>query len=108
MIKVNIKTTSIKELKQKSVLLSTLCYSSNTKDVAVEFVNTHGNTQEIISRPVSLISEATETVKFTTEKLAINSLSNPVVYDELKVTPGVRYNLIIEIDARCIDRKSVV
>lgn len=93
-----------------SFLNNALSYSSDTKSVAVDFGDISGNTHEVISQPTSLISEATEAAKFTIEMLTINGVSNPLIYDELKIIPGVKYNLIIEIDARCIadtDRRTL-
>lgn len=81
---------------------NTLTYSSNTTEAAVDFGNITGNSSEVISGPVSLISETTESAEFKIENLTINGLTNPLVYDDLKITPGVRYNLILEIDSRCI------
>lgn len=98
----NARFTPVRENASLAFHNNSLSYSSSTKEAAVVFGDITGNTHEVISQPVSLISEETESAEFKIESLTINGLSNPLVYDNLKITPGVRYNLILEIDARCI------
>lgn len=104
------KFSPIRENASLAFQNNALSYSSKTKEVSVSFGEISGNTHSTTSKPVSLISENTESAKFTIEKLTINGLSNPLIYEDLKITPGMRYNLILEVNARCIadtDRRTL-
>lgn len=79
-----------------------LSYSAQKKEIDVDFGTIDGTTQQVVSAPISIISEAVEDAEFVIEALTVNGLTNPVLYKDLKITPGVRYNLILEFDARCI------
>ncbi|MFD2742328.1 MULTISPECIES: fimbrillin family protein [Sphingobacterium] len=78
--------------------------SAASNGAEVVFPSLGGGVRSITSSPTLLISPSTTTAEFNVGTLTANNITKAdVVINNLKITPGTRYNLVMKLQSPCTE-----
>ncbi|WP_118195466.1 fimbrillin family protein [Albibacterium indicum] len=88
-----------------SIMLTdgTLTYNGSPTEATVNFPSLGGVVRSVTASPTLLIAPATTSAEFILNSITADGMTRDLVLDDIKITPGVRYNLNLDFFIPCTE-----